>query len=295
MRFINDFCQQQNLPGYYPNLATQYFLPLADELAHSCKPNSRPLLIGINGSQGSGKSTLAALLSQLLTQIHGLRVCNLSIDDFYHTQMTRRHLAEEIHPLLAIRGVPGTHDTVLLQQTLNKLSRFGHDQVCIPRFNKAIDDRHPIEQQETIQPPVDIILLEGWCVGVTPQEVSELIEPCNALEANEDIDGSWRQFVNEAIRETLLPIFHGFDHLIMLKAPSFDCVFAWRKIQEDKLRQSLPPEADPSSLMDAAALARFIQHYQRLTEHMLAQLPNQADIVFHLSESHEITARQNNR
>ena len=34
----------------------------------------------------------------------------LSIDDFYLSKAKRKRLAASVHPLLAIRGVPGTHD-----------------------------------------------------------------------------------------------------------------------------------------------------------------------------------------
>jgi D-glycerate 3-kinase len=35
--------------------------------------------------------------------------------------------------------------------------------------------------------------------------------------------------------------------------------------------------------MDAAGLARFIQHYERLTRHILAEMPGRADLVVELA------------
>ena len=290
---IEQFCQQHALPASYQTLAAEYFLPLADELANKSQRSSGPLLIGINGSQGSGKSTLAALLAKCLESLHGLSVCNLSIDDFYHTREKRTELAQNIHPLLKTRGVPGTHDIDLLKQTLSSLSS-GQIPVSIPRFNKATDDRHTQAQWDTIDTTVDIIFLEGWCVGVSAQSAQALIKPCNELEQQEDADGQWRAFVNTSINQSLAPIFKQFDTLIMLKAPSFDCVFEWRQTQEEKLRQSLSAEADQSGVMDDQALLRFIQHYQRLTEHMLEVLPTQADIIFALNTQHDVYKRINN-
>jgi len=292
-QLIEQFCQQQALPASYQTLATQYFLPLANELAHNSLSASSPLLIGINGSQGSGKSTLAALLATLLEELHGRRICNLSIDDFYHSRQKRAELAQNIHPLLQTRGVPGTHDIDLLEQTLSSLMA-GEYPLRIPRFNKAIDDRHQHSQWDTIETPVDIIFLEGWCVGVSAQSPEALIEPCNELEQQKDTDGQWRAFVNNSIHQSLTPIFERFDTLIMLKAPSFDCVFEWRQTQEEKLRQSLAEEGEQSGLMDDQALRFFIQHYQRLTEHMLEDLPSKADIIFALNPQHTVYKRINN-
>ena len=294
IEMLDRFCQHEALPESYKQLAERYFLPLAGELAEKSEQTSKPLFIGINGSQGSGKSTLAALLCGVLTGLYNKSTCNLSIDDFYHTRATRSALAKDIHPLLQTRGVPGTHDTSLLEQTLKHLANPEASAVAIPRFNKATDDRHTLIHWDTAKTPVDIIFLEGWCVGVSAQDEHALATPCNTLESNEDTDGAWRNYVNKAIDESLTPIFKRFDQLIMLKAPSFDCVFEWRRTQEEKLRERLAEGADQSGIMDDAALKRFIQHYQRLTEHMLATLPSQADIIFTLNEQHDVADRINN-
>ena len=37
-------------------------------------------------------------------------------DDFYLTQAQRQDLAQQIHPLLKSRGVPGTHDVPLAKK-----------------------------------------------------------------------------------------------------------------------------------------------------------------------------------
>ena len=81
----------------------------------------RTLVLALNGAQGTGKSTLARLLKRLLEQVHGLRVAILSLDDLYLTAQERRRRAETIHPLLATRGVPGTHDVRLGIRTIRAL------------------------------------------------------------------------------------------------------------------------------------------------------------------------------
>jgi D-glycerate 3-kinase len=293
---LDAFCTQENLPETYKTLALEYFFPLADEIIHEQKASNdnKPLIIGINGSQGSGKSTLALLLSQIFSTLFNKNVANLSIDDFYNTKNERQQSATDTHPLLLTRGVPGTHDTALLGNILKKLS-LGETKVIIPRFNKSTDDRHEESEWETIHKPVDIILLEGWCVGVRPQTPQQLSQAINSLEQKEDSQSIWRNHINLAITQDYLPIFERLDKLIMLKAPSFDCVYSWRQKQENKLRaKTILNETSSNSnagVMTETELQRFIQHYQRLTVHMLATLPKYADIIFKLNSAHSVTER----
>jgi D-glycerate 3-kinase len=41
-------------------------------------------------------------------------------------------------------------------------------------------------------------------------------------------------------------------------------------------------------VMDTGEVARFIQHYERLTRHMLAKLPGRTDVVVRLGEGREV-------
>ncbi len=74
---------------------------------------------GLAGLQGSGKSTLAAQLCAALTQ-RGIATLAMSLDDFYFGRGERKRLARDVHPLLATRGVPGTHDLDLLARTVRR-------------------------------------------------------------------------------------------------------------------------------------------------------------------------------
>ncbi len=297
-RLINDFCVQERLPDSYKVIADKYFLPLTYEILALVKsqPSGKPFMIGINGSQGSGKSTLALLLSTILTEHYHKSVANLSIDDFYQTKSERQQMAAKIHPLLQTRGVPGTHDIALLNTTLSDLSG-NKGPAVIPRFDKSIDDRHPRNEWDSIQAPVDIIILEGWCVGARPQTEQQLSKPINTLEQQEDEQGTWRNYINQLIIKDYLPLFKQLDTLIMLRAPSFDCVYQWRQKQENKLREKIQETKgtssnDQSGIMTQEQLQRFIQHYERLTIDMINTLPNHADIVFNLGTDHTITSRR---
>ncbi|MHA7816256.1 MAG: hypothetical protein ACX93N_07255 [Pseudohaliea sp.] len=278
--------EAERLPPAYAGLARRYFAPLAGRLAALHRECGRPLLVGVNGSQGSGKSTCCGWLVQALREEHGLSALALSLDDFYLTRAERGVLAATVHPLLATRGVPGTHDIELLRRTVgNLMGRGGSTVVPVPRFDKASDDRAPVARWDRAEAPVAVILLEGWCLGARPQPPDALAAPVNALEATEDRDGRWRGYVNEALRELFLPLYADVDRWVMLRAPSFDCVFRWRLEQEHKLRARA---GTGTAVMSDDEVARFVQYFERLTRHCLAELPEHMDVIFSLDNNRRI-------
>jgi D-glycerate 3-kinase len=287
-QLIKDFIQQERLPSTYLLDATQYFLPLVRDIkAEIQSSRNGPFLIGINGAQGTGKSTLAKLLSALLTST-GYRTANLSIDDFYYSKAKRQELANEIHPLLRSRGVPGTHDVDLALNLIEQLYAAGsNQQITLPRFDKSLDDCRPVTACEQIQGPIDIIILEGWFVGAKAQAGDELTQAINELEINEDSDGRWRAYVNHQLAGSYQSLFEKIHLLLMLQAPGFEQILEWRSLQEEKLRRLAVTDA--SGLMDRKAIKHFIQHFERLTRHCLRTLPDSADRVFQLNAEHRIT------
>lgn len=284
---FDDFLQQHDLPADYIETLNRYFSPLAAALAKRRKQQNTPLKVLINGSQGSGKTTLGDALVMLLARQHQLTAVAISIDDFYLTRQEREKLASYVHPLLITRGVPGTHDLRLARETLQKLIAT-NTRVAIPRFDKAQDDRMARVDWPVIETPVDLIILEGWCVNSQAQTMQDLIEPINDLEKKEDTEGNWRHYVNTQLHLEYRDLFQTFDCSIMLKAPSFDCVFRWRQEQEEKLKTK--HHNCGVGLMSDVEIARFIQHYQRITEHNLTRLPQQVDYLFSLDEQRHIVS-----
>lgn len=232
------------------------------------------LIAGLCGAQGSGKSTLAAGLAALF-ESEGVPTAILSIDDLYLTRAERERLAREVHPLFRTRGVPGTHDIAL---GLSVIEALAAGRRCpLPRFDKARDDRAPESAWDEAPAGTRLLLLEGWCVGARPQPETALAEPINALERDEDADGRWRRYANAALGGSYQALFGRLDLLILLAAPGFGIVQSWRAEQEEALR-------DRGGGMSDGEIARFIQHYERLTRHILAGMPAYADLTIPLAE-----------
>lgn len=244
---------------------------LDDALAHGAR------VYGISGLQGSGKSTLAAQLAEAAAA-RGLRAVALSIDDFYLDRPERGRLAREVHPLLATRGPPGTHDVALACATLDAL-REGRP-VRLPAFDKAMDRRLPPERwRETAG--VDLAVFEGWFLGVPAQDEAGLREPVNVLERREDADGRWRRWCNAALARDYPPLWQRIDRLLFLQPPGFEVVPEWRWQQELALRA-----ADPAGRgMDRDTLMRFVRHYERVSRQALRVLPARADVVVELDRA----------
>ena len=137
--------------------------------------------------------------------------------------------------------------------------------------------------------PVQVIILEGWCVGAIAQTPDELVTPVNSLETAEDPQGIWRRYVNDALAGEYRSWFGQIDFLILLQAPGFEVVHRWRLEQEQKLRERVRSEGgDPARVMNDRDIARFISHYERLTRHILAKLPARANVVLELDEQRRL-------
>jgi D-glycerate 3-kinase len=236
--------------------------PLADLIAAAAGrgEGGRPALIGLAGAQGSGKSTLAAAFAAGRPD-----AAVFSLDDFYLDAAARARLAEMVHPLLGTRGVPGTHDLDLLEATIASLRSAGPDDVTpIPVFDKLGDDRVPRDQWRMFLGRPGVILVEGWCLGATPQDEAELATPVNALEREADGDGRWRRWVNAQLAGPYAAFFARFDAIAFLRAPDMARVVRWRSEQQQGLL------ARPLSKGEEAEIAGFVAHFERITQHMIA-------------------------
>lgn len=280
---LRDFIARERLPAEFSRLVDSLHAPLAEVIWRRRAAFSGLLTVGLCGPQGSGKSTTAQVLQILLRQA-GLRVAVLALDDIYLPRTDRLRLAREVHPLLATRGPPGTHDPLLGERLLERLA--ADASTAIPRFDKALDDRAPEAVWPVVVGPVEVVIFEGWCVGARPQPQADLAAPINELEAERDSHGVWRRYVNRALEGSYQELFGAIGLLIMLRPPAFEVVRAWRIEQERKLREA----GGGAAVMSDAQVGVFIQHYERLSRWIDREMPTRADVVVSLDAAREIAA-----
>ncbi|KAF5355147.1 hypothetical protein D9756_005452 [Leucocoprinus leucothites] len=223
-----------------------------------------PLFVAIQGPQGSGKTYLSAQIREYLTsEPHNLRVALLSIDDLYlpHTQLLELAASQPHNSLWQGRGQPGTHDVALGISVLAAL-RDGIQNVELPRFDKSLfgghGDRLPMDGSGVIieQPPaVDVVILEGWCVGfypITQKELDRLWDgtwrvererlglPGDTLCSKRDVESANNALVQYG------HLWSFFDTFIRIRPSSFDSendplsiysiVYQWRLEQEHSMK-----------------------------------------------------------
>ena len=262
----------------------KFYLPISKMIFNNFKKKKKTLVIGLTGGQGSGKSTISNILKIILKERYNLNTVIFSIDDFYKTLKEREIMSFKISHLFLTRGVPGTHDTNLLFNCIKDLKKNNFKKTLIPKFDKSIDDRLPKKnwQKVTIKP--NIIIFEGWCVGVSPQRNKDLLVPINTLEKLKDKKKIWRNKVNEELKINYRKIFKMIDKIIFLKVPSFKHVYKWRLLQEKKLRTS----SKGKKTMDNNQIKNFIMFYERLTKHMLKNPPQQTQITIEIDKKHRL-------
>ena len=260
----------------------KFYLPLSEWIYSIYSKDFKTKIIGLSGGQGAGKSTITGILKLILKKKYGLNICVFSIDDFYKTKNERLRMSKKKHPLFITRGVPGTHDIVLLNQTIRKLKQKKFRTVLIPKFDKSKDDRYRKNKWQKIKTKPDIIIFEGWCVGTTHQNNNELKRPINLIEKKYDENLKWRKTVNNLIKKRYKNIFNKIDKLVFLKVPDFNYIIKWRWLQEQKMKLTTKSK----KTMSKTEVKEFIMFYERLTKHMMKNYSKISDLTIFLDKKH---------
>lgn len=254
-------------PGFDPGF-------VADRLDEALALPARMPIYGLGGLPGTGKSTLAAQMVALAAT-RGLDVQAISIDDFYLGRRQRQALAHRVHPLLATRGPPGSHDLPLALATLDALRR--GEPVAPPRFDKLADTRLPPSRWRRPTGTPRLLVFEGWFLKTPPQTREELAMPVNPLERDDDPDGRWRRHCNDALAG-YDALWDRLDWLTWLQPPGFEVVPEWRWQQERRMQAARSGRAG----MDRAGIDRFLQLFERVGRQALRHVPALADRVIAL-------------
>lgn len=261
------------------------WLPLAMQVASYRKAQSRPLIQGILGGQGTGKTTLAAILTLILSQM-GYRTLSLSLDDLYKTYSDRLTLREQ-DPRLVWRGPPGTHDIQLGLTLLDCLRQLNSlEPIQVPRFDKSAWGGAGDRRAPEIVAPADIVLFEGWFVGVRPINPAAFdAAPPPILKAD---DRSFARDMN-ALLFDYLPLWERLDRLILLYPGDYRRSLEWRLQAEHQMI------ATGRSGMTDAQVEQFVQYFWRaihpdLFIKPLANEPSWVDLVIEINQDHSAGA-----
>jgi len=239
------------------------------------------------GGQGSGKTTISSILSIILKKYFKLNVFIISIDDFYKTRKDRKILSKKKHPLLMTRGVPGTHDINLMLNFFQKIKTKKFNNLQIPKFNKAVDDRCKKNLWYKLKSRPDVIIFEGWCVGAKAQTTNQLKKPINSLEKVHDQSAKWRSYVNNQLKTKYKTLFKQLDGLLYLKAKNFNLLRQWRLKQERKLWVQTENKKN-LKIMSSGDVINFMQTYQRITQQMFKDAIKSSSIIMNLNSNHQI-------
>ncbi|MBE9215969.1 glycerate kinase [Plectonema cf. radiosum LEGE 06105] len=211
------------------------WLPLAMLIASRHEKIQRPFVQGILGGQGTGKTTTCKVLKLILSHLE-YRTLSLSLDDLYKTYQARLILQQQ-DPRLIWRGPPGTHDVDL---GINLLDNILQRQtiVRVPRFDKSLHsgngDRAFFETVENI----DIVLFEGWFVGVKPINSAAFTNPPSPIITADD--KVFARDMNDKLHD-YLPLWQRLDSLIVLYPKDYRLSLEWRKQAEHQMKASGKP------------------------------------------------------
>ena len=247
------------------------YLKLLSHLKHK-----KTLMIA--GSQGSGKSTLSVLIKKFFLKFYSKNVVILSIDDFYLSSFQRKRLARKFKTdLFETRGVPGTHNLKLLYKVTNNLMKKKFP-VYVPVFDKVTDNKKNYKRKIS---KVDLLILEGWCVGSKPIDMKYLKMNINDLEKKNDSNLIWRTAYNSALIN-YQKLFKKFDYYIFIKFPNWEFVIDWKYKQELNLRSL------KSNIRLKKKLQQFIKYYEKLSKWMSLTIPSYCNVLITLDRNQSI-------
>ncbi|HLO88579.1 MAG TPA: glycerate kinase [Nostocaceae cyanobacterium] len=278
---ISQFCQNylQMPKEAILQILWDLWLPLGMKLATQRQQLGRPLIQGILGGQGTGKTTISRILSLILQQL-GYRTLSLSLDDLYKTYADRLALMQQ-DPRLIWRGPPGTHDIDLGLNVLDQV-RQGKSPVKIPRFDKsAYNGAGDRTTPETVS-NVDIVLFEGWFVGVQPiaPEAFSTAPPPIINPA----DQTFARDMNHRLKD-YLPLWQRLDSLMVLYPNDYRSSLQWRKQAEKQMI------AAGKTGMSDSQIEEFVNYFwcalhPELFITPLTKSPKLVDLVIEINPDH---------
>ena len=282
---FSQFCQTKLhlQPSQLLEVLWNLWLPLAMQLASCRLARSSPLIQGILGGQGMGKTTLAAMLTLILREL-GYRTLSLSLDDLYKTYSDRLALREQ-DPRLVWRGPPGTHDIQLGLTVLDCLRQPNSllVPIQIPRFDKSAYGGAGDRRSPEIVEAADIILFEGWFVGVRPID-ARVFDASTPAPIETSADRLFARDMNERLKD-YVPLWERLDRLMVFYPSDYRQSQQWRRQAEQQMI------ATGKSGMTDAQVDEFVEYFWRslhpeLFITPLTQNSSLVDLVIEINPDH---------
>ncbi|KAF8316121.1 hypothetical protein DL93DRAFT_2135297 [Clavulina sp. PMI_390] len=184
---------------------------------------------------------------------------------------------EKTNVLLKGRGLPGTHDVPLLAQVLNALYHINDEPastgpalqqdngnhtnipssdpvvprtVQIPRYDKSMHsgqgDRLP--ESDTLTGPLDVVILEGWCMGFYPLSPEKLLAQWRVLFSDSEAEQHVRM-EGTLQREVVTRLGLAFEDIEQVNGLLGDYVEQVYPYFSGGFVQLAPPPSTPYSLI----------------------------------------------
>lgn len=243
-------------------------------------PDRSPWLLGLGGPPGTGKSTLASMVVDAEQQLRhspptspGAAIIVLALDDYYLSHAERARLAQEVHPALAQRGVPGTHDLSRLFEDIDRLLEGHTGELNLPAFDKALDDRNLQGRSLFLDGRPARVILEGWLIGIPP-----LAQNLHRNSLKDETGAHLQRYMATQLNELHQAWRTRACALWTLTAPDFATVCQWRWQQEQDLSQPM--------LQSPADVERFLQPFKIFIEQQIKHAGQGSDLVIQLDTDH---------
>ncbi len=138
---------------------------------------------------------------------------------------------------------------------------------------------HPKKDWRKYKGRPDFIFFDAWCGGAKPIPDNKWRPPLNKLEKEKDPDQVWARWSNNELAGDYQKLFDRFDKLVFIQVEKMENVYENRWLQEKNMSKGIKDEKLLKNIMNKDQIKNFVMHYERLTRHILDEMPNQADIV----------------
>jgi D-glycerate 3-kinase len=249
-------------------------LPLLSQAESLLEMGGRSLL-GLSALPGCGKTTLCDWLVQASSEL-GCSIDVLSIDDFYWPgpELDRRMAG---NPWGVPRAIPGSHDLELMATALDQWRETGV--LYAPRFDKALRQGRG-DRSEWVRSTPDLVVLEGWFVGVLVSDQLPSVQNTHQLELTTE-ELVYREQLIQLLPD-YAPLWDRIDKLWHLKAQSGTSSRLWKKQQVDTQAKTTGVH------VPQAALRNFVRMIEAAFPVSWLQDLHRSDVVIDLTNQRAV-------